>query len=100
MRSHSLSRRLRTLGAMLAACATLALFSPADAGEAGRAPENKRGQFVSVRDFGAVGDGIADDTAAIQAALNAAKTQALAFLPIVIGRCFRPTVVSASTSGN
>ncbi len=32
------------------------------------------GTFYDVKDFGAVGDGIADDTAAIQAAINAAVT--------------------------
>lgn len=33
----------------------------------------KASEIVSVQDFGGVGDGVADNTAAIQAALNAAK---------------------------
>jgi hypothetical protein len=35
--------------------------------------QDKLSQYVSVKDFGAVGDGIADDTAAIQAAQQASK---------------------------
>ncbi|HMR29848.1 MAG TPA: glycosyl hydrolase family 28-related protein [Geminicoccaceae bacterium] len=44
-------------------------FSPPRAGAVARTIAGKLGETASARDFGAVGDGVADDTAAIAAAL-------------------------------
>ena len=52
-------------------------FTPSGTGATVRTIDSKLEDVVSVRDFAAVGDGVADDTAELQAALNAAAGKTL-----------------------
>jgi hypothetical protein len=49
---------------------SLVRYTPAGTGAVATTVQTKLREYVSVKDFGAVGNGVADDTAAIQATMN------------------------------
>lgn len=61
------------------------LYNQADTGADDRTLRSKLQEFVSVKDFGAVGNGVADDTAAVQAAIDACIAGAAAKLYVPAG---------------
>lgn len=56
-------------------------FQQAGSGSVYRSVQDKLREVVSVKDFGAVGDGVADDTTAIQNAINCVGTNGTVFFP-------------------
>ena len=56
-------------------------YTPAGTGAVATTVQSKLRETVSAKDFGAVGDGVTDDTAAIQAAINATAGGKLLYIP-------------------
>lgn len=61
--------------------ADLVTYTPTGTGAVARSAASKFGEVVSVKDFGAVGNGTTDDTAAITAAIAAVSVGGVLFFP-------------------
>lgn len=75
-------------------------YTAPHAGAVTRSVRDRLAQILNVRDFGAAGDGSANDTAAIQAALNAAPNQGAAvFFPAGTYRVTSTLTIPEISSG-
>lgn len=75
-------------------------FIQAGAGAVARTAQAKMRDFVSATDYGAVGDNVTDDTAAMQTAFTAAMTLGKAlYIPAGMYRLSTKISVSSSTTG-
>lgn len=71
-------------------------FTQDGTGAVERLASDKLKEWVSVKDFGAVGDGVADDTAAIQAAFTHAATTGLGQVVGEAGKTYNCGAISAA----
>jgi hypothetical protein len=77
--------------------ADLVTYTPSGTGAVARSAASKMGDVVSVKDFGAVGDNIADDTVALQAAMTFAENNNVELrVPAGVYRTTAPLVWSKS----
>jgi hypothetical protein len=83
-----------TAAAAAATATTATLFTQSGTGAVTRTVDSKLKDVVSVKDFGAVGDGVADDTAALNAAAAAAGFAKKAlFVPAGVYKTTAPWVI-------
>lgn len=99
---------INTIAASTSGNAGSVVYTPAGFGAVPTTVQTKLREFISVKDFGAVGNGVANDTAAIQAAINAAiynnssssanGLKAVVYLPAGIYLCSGPLHLGYGTS--
>lgn len=89
-------RRLQAVSVSGGTTADLVTYSPAGSGAVIRTVQSRLRDFVSVKDFGAVGDGVTDDTAAMQAAHDTGK---MVFYPVGVYLFSSITITSGGIWG-